>query len=1218
MPALPLRPTAYAIHLVLGLLFTLADTGLAAKGEKLELLQANVINSFTREGVTYRRLLGDVKLRRNDAILSCDMAEFQVEKDEALLQGHVSIVTSESSLSGRTARYFGGRQYVELEGQAGFVDEPYRVQAEKLGYFIDLKKVIATGNPSLLDSGSTLNADTIYYYEKNQLGDAQGHALMLNHTDSLSVGGDHLLYYAGRDSLLSFGNAQFKKWSPTDTNLNISSDSLSLEEGFFFAWKNVRLVNGSARGSCGQAVYIQAEDVAIMKDKPVLREDDFTLTGEVFNLHMQDGTLSSVYVPEKPHFVQYKRFADSTYSDWLDGKVMAVEFEEGQPRTVTLIKMATSYFNVIEDKKFKGSNKVSGDTLYIVLSDSSISDITVSGGAEGNFEPAPGSGDIGFPIKYKAEVIAYNMAGETTLLEQNAVIDYGDMALQAGKIGVYWRQNLLKASSLIDTAGASDYPVLKQTGQDDFHGRSMRYDLKTQRGKVTAGRTTMEDGTYYGEELTRINEDVYLMQDGYYTTCNLDHPHFYFYSKQMKLLTDRLIIAKPVVLYIADIPLLALPFAVFPQKKGRRSGFILPSYDYRPQNGGRALKGFGYYWAINDYSDFKMTGDFYDQYEEFKLGSALRYKKRYKIDGWVRGALASERNNLNDPSTWRWRLTFNHNQTIDPSFTIRAEGELSGDANFDRNYSHDQSERLNTKLHSGVSINKKFDALKVTTSLSGTYDQNLQVTRRVEEVPVSSGLKLSGPTLALPSFNFNRSSAPIFTEKGNETHWYNTFRWSYGNSLRNKRQWSYLSIVNPDTSEGDSLLWDEQIKDTRTWNHSLSLSGNTQLFRVLKITGSVNYTDAWGFRYLDPVLDANGRAFLDSSTGAIQTEEIEGFIRRGTYSTGVSMNTKLYGIFPVHLGALEAIRHTLTPSVSLSYAPDFSTEFWGYTRMLTDTSGQEHSFDRFAGSDLGSTSTRDALSLSYSLDNVFDYKLLRNEEVTKDQFFTWKLSGSYNFKADSIKASDIRNNFKINFGKSFSLSPSATFEIYERDSTGNRKIDTFRSPRLTNASFSFGFRLQGRGPGGLRAKTEAEVPVDSLTEDVMNGRIQEESSTDIFAIRPPEARSSQKTAWSANFNFSYNYSQINPLKEAKQTFSMGTSLKFNFSENWAITYNPRFDLMEKKLVSGSIGVSRDLHCWNMTLSWTPMGRWGGVNLKIQPKASQLQDLKFEHTSNRRF
>ncbi|MCF7806895.1 MAG: hypothetical protein K9M49_03590 [Candidatus Marinimicrobia bacterium] len=1208
---MPSSGTTYRLLTILILTTLLLQTLFAASRDKLELIRADEISSFTRNGLTYRRVSGDVKLRRRDAVLTCQVAEFQVERDEARLDGQVRIVTDNAVLSGNQARYYGNREYVELIGNARFVDDPYIVNAGKLAYYMEEKRVVASLKPSLIDSSSTLSADSIYYYEENQLGDARGTAKLLNEGDSLSVQGDRLLYYSGKDSLLSYGNARFKKWTETDTTLNIDSDSLSLEEGFFYAWKNVTLRNGDTEGTCGQAVYMQEDEVAVMKENPVLRDADFVLTGEVFNLHMKDGDLTSVLVPEKPHFTQKKALNDTSYTDWLDGKVMAVEFNDGQPRKVTLVEMATSYFNIIEEGKFKGSNNVSGDTLVILLSDSTISEIEVTGGAQGKFTPAQESDEVEFPIDYQANNIHYSMATETTRLEKDAIITYGDMTMSSGQVGVYWRKNLLRAKSLVDTVGATDTPVLRQKGQEDFNGQAMVYDLITQRGKVEAGRTKLEDGNYFGETVTRVNEDVFLMEDGYYTTCDLeDDPHFYFHSKQMKLLTDKLIIAKPIVFYIADIPLLALPYAVFPQQKGRSSGFILPSYDYRPNNGGRALKGFGYYWAINDFSDFKVTGDFWDQYEEFKINSVLRYKKRYSINGGFDVSIASDRPGLGEPASWKWKLNFRHNQTINPSLNISANGKLSGNANFDRTYSHSQAERLDTKLRSGVVINKSFDAINSKLTIGGNYDENLQVTRKREAVPESAGLKLSGPTLSAPSLSFNKQSSALFQAKGNQTHWYNTIRWGYNNNLNTARKWTYNSFVNSDTSSADSLIWEDTIDDTRTWRHNLSLSGNTQVLDVFKLVGSVSYQDAWAFSYNEALFDPSGLVLTDSSTGAIQTTERDGFIRRGTFGTSASLNTKIYGIFPVRMGALQAIRHTLTPSVSLSYAPNFSDDVWGYTKRYADSTGEEIVFDRFAGSDIGSTPSSERASLSYSLNNVFDYKLINGEEAVKGQFFTWNLNGSYNFKADSIRASDIRNTFKINFGRHFSLSPSATFEIYKRDSTGTRKINQLRTPRMTNADFSFAFNLRGAPPGGLRRSGYAQ-DLEGGEADTLQAAREE-----INNLPRPTAKANP--VWTAGFRFRYSYSNDNPMTEAKQTFNMRASLKFNLSENWNLTYSPNFDLINREMVSGTVGVSRDLHCWTMSLNWTPTGRWGGVNITIRPKSPSLQDLKYEHKSQRRF
>ncbi len=1182
-----------------------------AERDKLELLQAGKMETITRGGQTYRRLVDNVRLKRGDAILTCELAEFFVDRDEAVLEGGVKIVTLTSELRGQTAHYWGEREYVEIVGDAFYSHSPYSITAGKLGYHMDIKEVVSTGDPVLIDSTSELSADTVFYYEADSLGDARGEAFLDNHGDSLTVAAQRLLYFAGRESLTASGESVLVKMDGVgDTTLRILSDSLSLEEDYFYAWQNVRLNHGGAVGTCGRAVYQQSDELAIMEEDPVLEESSFRLEGQQFNLHLDGGDLRSVFIPEQPLFNQERESADSVFTDWINGRQMAVEFEDGQARDVTVVGMATSYFNVIEDEEFQGANKVSGDTLYLLLSDSSLKEVTVTGGAEGVFRPATVA-DLDGPINYQSEYILYSIEDETTMLETDARIRYLDMGLSAGRVGVFWRENLLKSSSLTDTLGANDFPVLEQAGQEPFYGTHLLYDLSTRRGKVTAGRTRLEDGHYFGEELTRVTEDVYLMEDGYYTTCSIpEDPHFYFFSNRMKLITDKLIIARPVILYIADIPLLALPFAVFPQKKGRTSGFIMPSYDYRPNNGGRALKGLGYYWAISDFADAKFMMDYWDQYEEFNYHGLLRYKKRYFINGYVDGSMVSRRNNLLDPPSWSWKLKFNHQQTINPTFRITANGQLDGTGNFDRNYNHDQDQRLRTKLVSGVNISKKLESIDASLSANTRYEQDLQVTRKIQSPPVTEGERLTGPKLLFPGVSFSRSSKPLIKNAGSEDLWYHKLRWSYRSNLNNNRNWEYNSYATGDTTGGDTLAWEESYEDKHLWNHGIGLSANTSILKVLNVVGNVNYTDKWVFRYQEVQFDDNGYVITDSS-GNFQTFERDGFLRRGTFSTSASFNTKIYGIFPVHLGALQAIRHTLTPRISLSYTPDFSTDSWGYIQRYTDSTGVEREFDPYALTSIGSTPGTRRLNLNYSLSNQFDYKLYRNEQETKGQFLTWNMGGGYNFEADSLKATDINSTIRLKLSDKLNLNLRARHEIYERDSTGTKKIDVFRSPRLTNAGFSFQFKLAGHAP--VADPSQALLTLDSL--GVMDTLAQEGPRQ---GSPPPKKRAEGTEVWRANLSFNYSLTHSNPLQDRVQSMQMNLNLNLNISPKWTIGYRGSFNVLEQRVLSQNINIGRDLHCWRLSFNWTPGGFYSGFNLLIQPKASQLRDLKLEHKSKRRF
>jgi hypothetical protein len=649
----------------------------------------------------------------------------------------------------------------------------------------------------------------------------------------------------------------------------------------------------------------------------------------------------------------------------------------------------------------------------------------------------------------------------------------------------------------------------------------------------------------------------------------------------------------------------------------------MPGYDYRPGTLGRGLTGLGYYWAISEYADAKVLMDFWDRREEFRYTGALRYKKRYVINGNIRGSLISERSQLLEPADWRWTLSFNHNQTINPTFKIIASGDLKGDANIERNYNLDQDERLNTKLNSGIRISKSLEEIDASLTASTRYSQDLGVTRQVNSVPASAGIILTGPTLTFPDVSFSRSSKPLFKSDGNEDLWYHKLRWSYRTSLNNRTNWEYESYATGDSLGGDSLAWKERSEDRHLWNHNLGLSANTTALKVLNVVGSVNYTDRWVFQYDDALLDAFGNAVVDSN-GTLQTYVANSFLRRGTFSTSASLNTKIYGIFPVKLGPLQAIRHTVTPKLTLSYTPDFSAPAWGYVRELSDSSGNSFEFDPYAGTAIGSTPSSRRLNLGYSLSNQFDYKLFRNEVEKKSQFLSLDLNGSYNFEADSLNASDVRSNLRVNLTDKLNLSLRATHELYERDSTGTRKIDVYRSPRLTSAGFSFRFRLAGHSPEFI--KTGRPTGLDSLMySDSLTAALLEAAAEARSGEAPPETEPEPPAdmqlgpeLWQANLSFSYSLSHSNPLLDPNQSLQMNLNMNFNISPRWTVSYRGSFNVLEQRLLSQNVSIGRDLHCWKLSFNWTPGGFYSGFNLLIQPKATQLRDLKLEHRSRHRF
>ncbi|MCF7797141.1 MAG: hypothetical protein K9N11_02535 [Lentisphaeria bacterium] len=1176
----------------------------AQESNRLELLNARTLENITRNGVTVKRLVGEVKFKRGQAILTCDLAEFDERQNETRLNGNVRVVQGEAVLTSENGVYHRDTEILKLTGNARYRHRDQRVTAQRINYQMNKKIVTAGGQPVMMDSTRTLTAHNVTFFENDRYGYAIGEAELYDHINRVNITGGRLQFYPDNDSLLASGDPQVTRLDSLGKEIfSIAADSLSVESDYFFAWGNVRISHQEVRGSAGQAVLQRVDNYAILKEDPVLIEGDYILRGDVIQLNLENDELRSVFIPKNPSFMGNKFLPDTAFVDRLTGKEMGVDLVDNKVQQVILVGMATSKFHAVEDSVYRGLNVVSGDTLTIFMQNDEVNEIHVVGGSEGTYTPAANS-DLEDDITYKAEVIRYNIPQERTFLLTGASVYYEDMSLVAGEIDVDWRQNLLTARSQTDTMNAEDYPRLEQMGQKPLVGKRMVYNMRQDRGQVVAGRTEIDEGYYYGQDMQRIRSDVYHVHDGYYTTCDIpDHPHYYFYSKRMKLITDKLVIAKPVVLYIADVPLAILPFAVFPQQKGRRSGFLMPGYDYKISEG-RSLKGLGYYWAISDYMDAKLVVDFYDRYEDFLYRGRFRYKLRYILDGTISGSLTPDRSGQS--GTYRWDLAFNHNHTVDPTMSIRGSGRLTGDANFGQDYYQEQDARLQKNLQSNLTLNKRFEGTKNSMSANLGYTRNLQVGQVVLSSPTSAGTRLRESTLNLPSFSFSHSSSNLFPSKsGQQEEWYNKLLWNYSTRFNNTTTTDYESYAVNDST----LDWRKETESTQSMDHSMALTGATSLFGILTASGNVSYRDNWAFRYEQARTD-NGIIQTDSN-GVVLRDPVEGFLRRGTFSTGVNLNTTLYGLFPLNLGPLNAIRHKLTPNIGLRYAPDFSRSFWGYVQSYPDSAGATVTFDPYRYSSIGATPANETFNLNWSLKNEFDYKLIQLGETpdadpreTKGQLFTWQMSGSYNMAKDSLRASEINNNGVLRLGKLGSLNYSARFEIYERDSipgntTNSHLVNRLRSPRLTSASVGFGFAFKSK-------TTVARV-------DTADTTFQEDAFLD-SRFENRTLGSGSGNLWDSNFSFNYSYSQADPFRPVNKNFWVNTQTRLNLTKFWKLSYNARFDLVQRELVSHDVRVTRDLHCWSLKFTWRPSGYAAGYYLLIQVDASQLKDLKLQHRS----
>ena len=329
------------------------------------------------------------------------------------------------------------------------------------------------------------------------------------------------------------------------------------------------------------------------------------------------------------------------------------------------------------------------------------------------------------------------------------------------------------------------------------------------------------------------------------------------------------------------------------------------------------------------------------------------------------------------------------------------------------------------------------------------------------------------------------------------------------------------------------------------------------------------------------------------------------------------MNTQIYGLFPIKIGNIDMIRHVASPSIGYSYRPDFSKEVLGsnpnYYEIIQQDNGDVVYFDRFSGTLAGGTPRGENQSINFSLNNVFQAKIIDGDQEKKQDLFSWRLSTNKNFVSEQFQWGNLNSSLRANIRQKLNLDFSMTHDWYDFDQERNMRINKIKmnggmpAPRLINARFSTGFRFAGTRNNQLN--DDGEI-ADNDTLDA-NERIDGANLPGLFeGFSSNTKKSNSSNLWSTSASFSFAYNNANP-NNSQKTFWMSSNSTIQLTQAWKIQYNARFDLIEQSLVSHTFSIYRDLHCWEMSINWTPNGYASGLYLRLNVKSPNLRDLKFE-------
>ncbi len=549
------------------------------------------------------------------------------------------------------------------------------------------------------------------------------------------------------------------------------------------------------------------------------------------------------------------------------------------------------------------------------------------------------------------------------------------------------------------------------------------------------------------------------------------------------------------------------------------------------------------------------------------------------------------------------RLIWNHSQKFDPTqrLAIKYEYVSNKDA-----YQNDQEVNLQNRLKQNLSSSFNYSKNWKTSSASLGFNQfrDLSIENRTpESFKSNSSSNLYKDRYKSykyedgPKFNFRIGSRKIF---GVGDSWYNSLTSSYSmNTSMGRRDHSLIR-------ESDSTwAFDDTTKlKYGGIKHSARLSAPQTFFKWLTVNPNLSLREDWIFNYK-----------TENDEG--QEIDVEGFKRRLTWNSSLSVKTKVYGLFPFRIGKLNAIRHVITPSLSYRYQPDFSDPQFGGD-LYFQNNGTDDAFDYFKGSYVGSTSKTEKKTYSLSVNNIFQAKI-RNEKggYDKSNFLIWNSSISYNTLKDSLQLSEMTSNVRV---KSLSGSELFRVKMYHNfyklggnEGDDDRKpIDQMLNiwggelPRLTrmNISTDMKFKLFGSEIGTQLQNTE----VDS-TEDIED---------EFYSMeKPSKSKKKGNNIWESKLQFKYSADWKHTDEEWDYKFSMKTVSSINLSKNWTLSYIADFNLKEREMTYHSFRIYRPLHCWEFSFNYWPRGNSSGFSLQINVKNPELKDIKLTSKDGKR-
>ncbi|MBP3776968.1 MAG: LPS-assembly protein LptD [Prevotella sp.] len=845
---------------------------------------------------------------------------------------------------------------------------------------------------------------------------------------------------------------------------------------------------------------------------------------------------------------------------------------------------------------------------------------------------------IDAPVDYQAEdSMTYEAGSGLAKLYGNSQVKYQDMDLQSDQIFMQMDSSLVHATGSQDTTGQKfGTPVFKM-GNDTYESDTMAFNFKTKKGLIQNVYTQQDEGFMVSELSKRNEKGELFLQHGRYTTCDEPHPDFYIALSRAKVRPGKDVVFGPAYLVVADVPLpFAIPYGFFPFTKSYSSGFIMPTYGDETSRGFYLRDG-GYYFAMSDKWDLKLLGEIYTK-GSWGISAATNYRKRYRYSGSFfasyQNSVTGEKNMPDYVKSTSFKIQWSHRQDS----KANPYSSLSASVNFaTTNY---EPNNLNSMYNpqaltqstrtSSVSWSTTFSSIGM--SLSSTFNLN-------------QNMRDSTIGVTLPDLNISIARFYPFKRKhaAGKERWYEKISMSYTGQLSN-------SI----TTKENKILHSSLTRDWRNgMKHTIPISGNFTLFDYLNLTASFNFTDRmYTQKYKRSWDEDNQKEVIDTLTG---------FHNVYDWNMSMSASTTLYGMYvpsrKIFGDKIVAVRHVFTPTVSFSYAPDFSTSRYGYydTYQKTDANGNVSTvtYSPYTGTLYGVPGQGKTGNISMDIKNNIEMKIRSDDDSTGFKKISiideLGASMSYNLAAKERPWSDLSTRLRLKLSKSYTLNLNAVFATYayEADSVGARpyigtrtEYSKGRFGRFQGMSQNISYTLDNKKVANffkwLRGeKVKKDKDKDKKDEEYDTGvetNVDDKMEAGKHGARKENAGKAEtdedgymlfNVPWSLSIGYGvtmrentggrFNYDTMR--YPYKFTQNLNVSGNVRISDGWNISFSSGYDFENHKISMTTASLSRDLHCFNMSCS-VVLAPYTSYNFSFRCNAATLTDaLKYDKRSS---